>query len=174
MSETQLYQWRCLERRLKDNVFYLQLATKAHKYIHVNCYWKAACLLSETLHLKSYRVKMRGKYCSIMKPGFAVSTHFTALHHLSVSINGDSPCYIESELSANEIFKHLKSLKTNLLNVLPFPIKSSVCNYLRLVITKFHDLLCNCVVNVCVCVCLLFLYVPIFLIVMRESGESQL
>ena len=99
-----------------------------------------------------------------MKPGFAVSTHFTELHHLSASINSDSPCYIESEVSANEIFKHLKSLKTNLLNVLPFPIKSSVCNYIRPVITKFHDLLCNCVASVCIhlCLCVMcIVYVPI-------------
>ena len=88
-----------------------------------------------------------------MKPGCAVSTHFTEPHHLSVSINSDSPRYIESEVSANEIFKHLKSLKTNLPNVLPFPIKSTVCNYIRPVFTKFHDLLCNCVLSVCVCVC---------------------
>ena len=94
---------------------------------------------------------MWGKYYSIMKPGFAVSTHFTQLYHLSVSINSDSPCYTESEVSANEIFKHLKSLKTNLLNVLPFPIKSAVCNYIRPVITRFHDLLCSCVVSVSVC-----------------------
>lgn len=84
----------------------------------------------------------------MMRPGFAVSTHFTALRHLSASINSDSPRYIESEVSANEIFKHLKSLKTNLLNVLLFPIKSSVRNYIRPVITKFHDLLRNCVVSV--------------------------
>lgn len=95
---------------------------------------------------------MQGNDCSIMKPGFAVSTHFKELHHPSVSINSDSPCYFGSEVSANEIFKHLKSLKTNLPNVLPFPIKSSVCNYIRPVITKFHDLLGSCVVSVWFCV----------------------
>lgn len=116
--------------------------------------------------LKTYTGKMRGKSCSILKPGFAVSTHFTELHHLSASINSDSPRYIESEVSANEIFKHLKSLKTNLLNVLPSPIKSSICNYIRPVITKFHDLLCDCVVRVCVSLCSCVFCMRLFIQVM--------
>lgn len=100
--------------------------------------------------------EMRGRFCSITKPSFAPSTHFSELHHLSLSINGDSPCYIESEVSSNEIFKHLKSLKTNLLNVLPFQIKSSVCNYIRPLITKFHDLLCSESVRLFVFMCIYY------------------
>lgn len=69
-----------------------------------------------------------------------MSTHRAQLHHLLALINSDSLCYIESKVSTNEIFKHLKSLKTNLLNVLAFLIKSSICNYIRPVITAFRDL----------------------------------
>lgn len=106
---------------------------------------------------------MLDKYCTIMNPGFAVSTHFKELCRPSPSITSDSPCYVESEVSANEIFKHLKSLKTNLPNVLPFPIKGSVCNYIRPVITRFHDLSCNWEERLCIPPCLCVIHVCVFI-----------
>lgn len=82
---------------------------------------------------------------------FALSTHFTATPHLSV----EWFLYFESEISPNEIFKHLKSLKTNLPNALQFLIKSFVCNYIP-VISRFHDALCNFLLSASLCLCVTF------------------
>lgn len=109
----------------------------------------------------------------------AAAAHSVELCCLSFSINKESPRYTEEEVSANEIFKHLKSLKTNLPNVSLFSIKSSVCNYIGQVVSCcFHDLLpavcpsarvnllficayyckiCVRAVNYCVCVCVDFI-----------------
>lgn len=82
---------------------------------------------------------------------FALSTHFTATPHLSV----EWFLYFESEVSPNEIFKHLKSLKTNLPNALQFLIKSFVCSYIA-VISRFHDALCNFLLSASLCLCVTF------------------
>lgn len=101
--------------------------------------------------LRTCPEKVEGKYCSIMMPALHCRHILQLLHIYSV----EWFLYFESEVSPNEIFKHLKSLKTNLPNALQFLIKSFVCSYIA-VISRFHDALCNFLLSASLCLCVTF------------------